>query len=50
MMSFLETRFNGDGGIRTLVSVNTDKLISSQSRYGHFGTSPYSYHKPKYQI
>ena len=31
---------SGDGGIRTLVPAKTDKLISSQPRYGHFGTSP----------
>lgn len=32
---------NGDEGIRTLVPEQTDKLISSQPRYGHFGTSPH---------
>ena len=32
---------SGDDGIRTHVPGNSDKLISSQSRYGLFGTSPY---------
>ena len=30
----------GEGGIRTHVPGNPDHLISSQRRYGHFGTSP----------
>jgi hypothetical protein len=30
----------GEGGIRTHVQVYTYHLISSQRRYGHFGTSP----------
>jgi hypothetical protein len=33
-------RFGGEGGIRTHVQVYTYHLISSQRRYGHFGTSP----------
>ncbi len=33
--------FNGgEGGIRTHVPGYPDHLISSQRRYGHFGTSP----------
>jgi hypothetical protein len=32
--------FGGEGGIRTHVSGLPDHLISSQRRYGHFGTSP----------
>jgi hypothetical protein len=30
----------GEGGIRTHVPGLPDHLISSQRRYGHFGTSP----------
>jgi hypothetical protein len=30
----------GEGGIRTHVPGYPDHLISSQRRYGHFGTSP----------
>ena len=30
----------GEGGIRTHVPGNPGHLISSQRRYGHFGTSP----------
>ena len=32
--------FGGEGGIRTHVPGLPDHLISSQRRYGHFGTSP----------
>src|SRR5258705_1022458 len=32
--------FGGEGGIRTHVPGFPDHLISSQRRYGHFGTSP----------
>ncbi len=32
--------FGGEGGIRTHVPGEPDHLISSQRRYGHFGTSP----------
>ena len=35
--------FGGEGGIRTHVPGLPDHLISSQRRYGHFGTSPESY-------
>lgn len=31
----------GEGGIRTHVPGKPDHLISSQRRYGHFGTSPW---------
>ncbi len=31
----------GEGGIRTHVPGYPDHLISSQRRYGHFGTSPF---------
>lgn len=31
---------SGDGGIRTHAPGKPDKLISSQPRYGLFGTSP----------
>lgn len=34
-------KFRGDDGIRTHVPGKSDKLISSQSRYGLFGTSPF---------
>ena len=34
--------FRGDDGIRTHVPGKSDKLISSQSRYGLFGTSPFN--------
>ena len=36
-----DSLFCGDDGIRTHVPGKSDKLISSQSRYGHFGTSPF---------
>ena len=39
---FISGLSNGDDGIRTHVPGNSDKLISSQSRYGLFGTSPYT--------
>ena len=35
--------FGGEGGIRTHVPGLPDHLISSQRRYGHFGTSPELY-------
>ncbi len=35
--------FGGEGGIRTHVPGLPDHLISSQRRYGHFGTSPEFY-------
>lgn len=42
LFKFIKLRhaIGGEGGIRTHVPGNPDHLISSQRRYGHFGTSP----------